>query len=107
MMAPTLLGNYIVIRHGDGLYSLYAHLKKGSLRVADGDTVKAGDIIAEVGNTGMSTAPHLHFQLMTTSDPLATASIPFKARGSLLNNKPFTGYLKRGTIICSEPPTTI
>ncbi len=104
LKAPTLLGNYIIIRHGDGLYSLYAHLKKDSLRVAEGDTVKAGDAIAEAGNTGMSTAPHLHFQLMTTSDPLATVSTPLKVRGSLLNNLSFTGYLE--LIICSEPPAT-
>jgi hypothetical protein len=58
-----LLGNYIAISHPNKYYSYYGHLKKNSLVVKEGDSVKAGDIIAQVGSSGNSTDPHLHFEL--------------------------------------------
>jgi len=57
------LGNYLAISHPNKYYSYYGHLKKNSLRVAIGDTVLVGDTIAEVGSSGNSTDPHLHFEL--------------------------------------------
>lgn len=54
-------GRYIVIRHRNGLESLFGHLSKVQVKV--GDIVKSGDIIAFGGNTGRSTAPHLHFEV--------------------------------------------
>lgn len=54
-------GNYIVIDHGDGVSTLYGHCR--SLYVGLGDTVSAGQLIAEVGSTGSSTGPHLHFEV--------------------------------------------
>lgn len=57
-------GNFILIRHGDSpqrLFTLYAHLRRGSIAVTNGSRVKQGDKIAEVGNSGASLAPHLHF----------------------------------------------
>lgn len=56
-------GNYISINHGDSLYTLYAHLKKGSLLVNVGDTVIQGQRIAKVGSSGKSTDPHCHFEV--------------------------------------------
>ena len=56
-------GNYIAIRHPSKLYSYYAHLRKNSLLVKPGDTVRAGQHIALVGSSGNSTDPHLHFEL--------------------------------------------
>lgn len=57
------LGNYIAIKHANLYYTYYGHLKKNSLKVASGDTVKSGDIIAQVRSSGNSTDPHLHFEL--------------------------------------------
>lgn len=54
-------GNHITIDHGYGYESLYAHMQKYTVR--RGQTVKRGDIIGYVGNTGKSTAPHLHYEV--------------------------------------------
>ncbi len=56
-------GNFISINHGDSLYTLYAHLKKNSLRVGVGDSVTQGQRIAQVGSSGKTTDPHLHFEV--------------------------------------------
>jgi murein DD-endopeptidase MepM/ murein hydrolase activator NlpD len=61
-------GNYVVLKCGD-VYPLYAHLKDGSVRVSPGDTVRCGDQLGTVGNSGSSVQPHLHFQVMNTPDP--------------------------------------
>lgn len=55
-------GKYIVIDHGGGYQTLYAHCSE--LLVEEGDTVTKGQVIAKVGNTGRSTAPHLHFEVV-------------------------------------------
>ena len=54
-------GNIVKIDHGNGVETWYAHCSK--LYVSQGNTVKAGDIIAAVGSTGNSTGPHLHFEI--------------------------------------------
>lgn len=59
-----MLGNHVVIRHGDGMFSILGHLKQGSVTVKAGDAVMAGQTVAAVGNSGTSMFPHLHYQLM-------------------------------------------
>lgn len=59
-------GNTIIIKHAEGLYSKLCHLKKGTFKVAKGDYVKKGDILAHCGNSGRSPKPHVHFQLQAT-----------------------------------------
>ena len=54
-------GNAVLIDHGGGLSTLYCHLKNGSLTVAIDDEVKAGQKIAQIGQSGLSRFPHLHF----------------------------------------------
>lgn len=57
-------GKWILIKHGNGLTTLYAHLSL--TKVSEGDTVETGDLIGYSGNTGYSTGPHLHFGLFAT-----------------------------------------
>ena len=58
----TSAGNYVMINHGDGLYTVYMHASK--LCVSVGDQVTQGQKVAEVGSTGFSTGPHLHFSVI-------------------------------------------
>ena len=65
-------GNYLVLDHGDGLTTMYAHCR--NVDAKEGDTVRAGEMIAAVGSTGMSTGPHLHFEVRQdgeTQNPVA------------------------------------
>lgn len=57
-------GNHVLIRHGGGELSLYAHLQKGSVSVSAGEAVRAGRPIGRVGSSGSSWTPHLHFHVM-------------------------------------------
>lgn len=62
-------GNTIMIDHG-GIVTLYAHIRHGGILVKEGDTVKRGQKIAEVGSTGRSTGPHLHFSVLKNGEYL-------------------------------------
>jgi hypothetical protein len=70
-------GNHIVQDIGNGNYAFYAHLATGSVKVAPGDQLAAGQVIADLGNTGNTDAPHLHFHVMSTPDPLGSDGLPF------------------------------
>ncbi len=62
----TSYGNHILIAHDNGVYTLYAHGQAGSIRVSEGQSVKQGQQIMNVGSTGNSTGPHLHFEVRTS-----------------------------------------
>ena len=70
-----LAGNHVITETA-GTYALYAHLAPGSVAVARGQQVRAGEVLGRVGHTGNSTAPHLHFHLMDSADPLRARGIP-------------------------------
>lgn len=72
--------NYVRILHDDGTFSLYAHLNWNSIRVAPGDRVQTGDYIADSGNTGFSTGPHLHFAVQRNSG-MQVETVPVVFRG--------------------------
>ncbi|KPK40093.1 MAG: peptidase M23 [Gammaproteobacteria bacterium SG8_47] len=69
------LGNYIVMK-GDQACALFAHAHRGSIRVKAGENVSCGQQLAEVGHSGNSTAPHLHFHLMDSPQILSAEGLP-------------------------------
>jgi hypothetical protein len=74
-------GNSIVQKIGDHEYAFYAHLQPGNpLHLKMGQQLKSGDVIAKLGNTGNTSAPHLHFHIMDRPDPLAANGLPFVIR---------------------------
>ncbi len=69
-------GNVVVVDHGNNQFGYYAHLKAKSVSVKVGAKLKAGDPVGEVGNSGDSAEPHLHFHVMTAADPSQADGIP-------------------------------
>ncbi|MFX1252877.1 MAG: M23 family metallopeptidase [Promethearchaeota archaeon] len=69
-------GNYVILKHKNDEYSFYAHLIPSSLKVKKGDKVKQGQVLGKVGNSGYSTGPHLHFQLMDRPSHLTGRGLP-------------------------------
>lgn len=70
-------GNHVVQDLGAGNFAFYAHLKTGSVKVRPGDQLTTGQTIGALGNSGNSDAPHLHFHIMSTADPLRSDGLPF------------------------------
>jgi Peptidase family M23 len=70
-------GNSVILDIGGGLYALYAHFQPGTIEVEVGDEVETGDVLGLVGNSGNSSAPHLHFHVMSTASPLASNGLPY------------------------------
>jgi len=74
-------GNYVIVAlEEEGPFVLLAHLREGSQRVQPGDRVSTGEPIATCGNSGNSTQPHLHIQVMDSLDLLATRGLPMAFR---------------------------
>ncbi len=96
-------GNHVVQDLGDGTYAFYAHLQTGTVKVKPGDQLTAGQVIGSLGNSGNTDAPHLHFHVMNSPDPLRSDGLPFvlssfqldsrltgnpEALGALLDGRP-------------------
>ncbi|WP_367043564.1 M23 family metallopeptidase [Streptomyces sp. Je 1-332] len=79
--ARRVVGNHITLDLGEGTYAVYAHVQQGSLAVRTGDKVRAGQVMARCGNSGNSTEPHVHFQLMDGPDLDTARGVPFRWRG--------------------------
>jgi len=109
------LGNYIGLSHANKLQSYYGHLKNGSINVKLGDTIFPGSVLGQVGSSGNSSDPHLHFELWYDSsyyiDPFKgpcgnafsywTKSIPYDSTfftwdAGLVNFQPKLDTLKEG-----------
>ncbi len=96
-------GNVVIISHGNGESSVLNHLKQNSLKVKRGDTVKQGDVIAECGNSGGSTIPHLHYQLQKSPGVL----LPAQFVDYIADGKPVdSGEPKRGQFVKNGPSTS-
>ncbi len=97
------LGNYVILRHAGGEYSHYAHLKQGSVKVKAGDTVTRGQIIGQLGHTGNSTEPHLHFQLTDGADPLYSRSVPIVFKDLFVEGLAYEGRpLQSGWVVTAK-----
>ena len=95
-------GNYVVIDHRNGEFSYYCHLRE-NISVKAGDKVAKGQVIARVGNSGNSTEPHLHFQLMDGEDFATANGLPVVFEDLNLEtaiDSPFFG--ERNSLLYSE-----
>lgn len=70
-------GNHVIIEIAPEVFAVYAHIQTGSVAVKTGDRVKAGDVIGRLGNSGNTTAPHLHFAILDKANFFAGRSLPF------------------------------
>ena len=70
-------GNSVVVDIGNGLYALYAHMQDGSITVEEGARITRGQQLGLVGNSGNTSAPHLHFHVMDGPSPLAAEGVPY------------------------------
>lgn len=73
----TVAGNHVLIDVGQKRWVMYAHLKRGSVRVKLGDRITAGQVLGLLGNSGNTPEPHLHLQLMDRNSPLGGQGLPF------------------------------
>lgn len=113
--AQNAAGNHVIEEIGQGRYVLYAHLGTNSIPrgIVAGATVKRGTMLGTVGNTGSSTAPHLHFQVMDSPSVLDANGLPFVFDHQLLEgtvsgtaNQANTAYETGAVVkIMATPPT--
>jgi murein DD-endopeptidase MepM/ murein hydrolase activator NlpD len=79
--AGAIAGNHVILElEGRGGYVVLAHLRAGSIRVGAGEAVATGRELAACGNSGNSTQPHLHIQIMDSADPFTARGVPMSFR---------------------------
>lgn len=97
------IGNYVIVRHAGGEFSQYAHLKQGSLKVKAGDKVTRGQVIGQLGHTGNSTEPHLHFQLTDGPDPMYSRGLPIVFKNTFVEALGMEGRpLQTGWVVTTK-----
>jgi urea transporter len=89
-------GNHVIIEHAAGYYSCLSHLKRGSIKVATGQEVLKGEIIAACGNSGRSPYPHIHLQFQALPRP-GSPSIGFEFSNIIAGNEHQT-YIPQGIV---------
>lgn len=82
------IGNGVVIDHGNGEYSLLAHMQPKSSRVKIGDRVKAGQWLGLVGNSGNTSEPHIHYHLQNGPKPFEADGLPIPFTNIRVNGEP-------------------
>jgi hypothetical protein len=99
----NLYGNYVVIDHGTGEFSLIAHLNQGSVKVKVGEVLSAGQLIGRTGNSGMSTEPHVHYHLMDHADWHKAQGLPAQFSNFVRNGQQVErGEPRRGDSIANR-----
>lgn len=86
---PELAGNHVILRarhRGAEAYVALCHQRRGSIAVRPGQKIRIGDLLGECGNSGNSTEPHLHLQVMTGPDPTLARAVPFTFPSGLPRN---------------------
>ncbi len=86
-------GNYIKIRHANGYKTSYSHMHKITKGIVKGVRVRQGQLIGQVGNTGRSTGPHLHYEVLINNRPVNAMTIPVP-RGRVLEGYLLTKFKK-------------
>ena len=86
-------GNHVIIQTGEGEYLLIAHFQQGTISVADGDTVRTGDVLGLVGSSGNSSEPHIHIHLQDRPDFFGSETIGLPLA--------FTDYIASGEAVDS------
>ncbi|MFP5211805.1 MAG: M23 family metallopeptidase [Acidobacteriota bacterium] len=81
MTMGTMGGNYVILKIREGVYAAYCHMIPGTPTVKIGDQVKAGQVLGKLGNSGNSTAPHLHFHISDSPDFLLSDGLPYLIEG--------------------------
>ena len=94
---------------GGGRFAFYAHLQKGSLKVRPGDRVRRGEVIARLGNSGNTSAPHLHFHIVDNASVLGSDGLPyvidrFDVRGEIDRNGSLPPRRSRATMATASRP---
>jgi len=92
-------GNYVVLDHGSGVFSLYAHFIPRSLRVKVGEVVAGGQPLGACGNSGHSTRPHLHFQVMDHWLAHRAEAVPVPHLTYRRNGENSTARMEKGDVI--------
>ena len=104
MNPAQVLGNHVLIDHGQGEYSLLAHLRKGSVKVAANAQIGAGQTVGECGNSGNSSEPHLHYQLQNSAQFGQAESLPAQFNGYVADGKAVArGEPVKGQIVVTAP----
>jgi murein DD-endopeptidase MepM/ murein hydrolase activator NlpD len=91
----SIYGKFIEISHADGFVSKYAHAQK--VFVKDGEQISKGQLIAEVGSTGRSTGPHLHYEIIRNGSHLNPAQVLLMPRQTNITTNP-----KPATAVASQ-----
>ncbi|MFC7242065.1 M23 family metallopeptidase [Catellatospora aurea] len=113
--ATAIAGNHVVIELRDsGMFVALVHLRAGSLRVSTGTSVAAGERLADCGNSGNSTQPHVHLQVMDNADLSVARGVPMtfrhfreRARGSAQFLIRQTGVPGEGAIVAPLPAADV